>query len=333
MKRGIVVWIFMGLTVGAVGRTEYAVLPVADIPVDGRVWDLSHVEPVGTEVDYRIDTGTPVRVWSKVKRFDFITTQGDTVLQTCSETRSYRAEYTPGILRELPDGASGSEPFNFRGRIHQSSFVTGSGTATVAPIMNGTLITASGDTIHGASLHHDIVTMRWIVATDSVARIGVMPDSVMLTTVINSYRIMAPQMPFPYAMKRVDQTFAGDRIVSRDSMAWSLSESSADKVERISRKPMHDDARRDIMPSGEEIDDINSLISINIDGCNISVSSHGNVQARIVITDMIGRTYHDESARLSQAGSTLSTATLPRGEYLIQVIPTSGPAAAAKFAR
>lgn len=333
MKRGII-WIFIGLAVGAVGRTEYSVQPVADIPIDGQVWDMSHLEPVGQEVGYRVDAGASAHVWSSVKRLDFVTTQGDTVLQTCAETRSYRAVFSPGILRESPDGAGGSEPFCLKGRIHQSSFVTGTGTATVAPLINGTLITASGDTIHGASLHHDMVTMRWSVATDSVTHSSMLPDSIMRTTVIDNYRIMVPQMPFPYAMKRVDTTLSRDRIVSRDSIAWMFSESPADKVERMRRKPMRDDARHDRMPLADGIDDIDGgHISISIDGEDITVSSPCTVPARIVITDMLGRIYHDESTVLGPASGTLPAIPLPRGEYLIQVIPASGPTAALKFAR
>ena len=314
----------MGLAVGAVGRTEYAVQPVADVPVAGRVWDLSHAEPVGNEFVYRVEAGVPERVWSPVKRFDFVTTRGDSVLQTCAETRAYRAVFTPGILRGMPGVAAGWEPFDFSGRIHQSQFVTGNGTAAVAPAVKGTLVTLSGDTIAGATLYHDTVTMRWSVSADSVADFSGLPDSVIHTTIVESYRIMSAHTPFPYAMKRVDTTLCGGAVVSRDSMAWALSEPSREMAERKSRSQLPDDTDLEDRTPGDEADDLNGGISIDVDGRTVTVSGGSTAEERIVISDMLGRIYLDESVVAGPSGCTVSAAELPRGEYLVQVIPTHG---------
>lgn len=332
-KRGVVL-ICLGLALGVAGRTEYAVQPVADVPVTGRVWNLTCVEPVGPEVDYRVDTGERDRVWSAVKRFDFMTTSGDTVFQTCAETRSYRTVFTPGILRGLPDGAGGSGRFGFKGRIYQSRFVIGEGTSAVDRAVRGVLVIPAGDSIRGASMFHDRVSMRWSVTADSLADFSLLPDSMIHMTVVDSYRIMVPSMPFPYALKRVDTVIYDGRIVSRDSMAWISGGSPSAEMERIRCNLLPDGADRDVTVRGDGIDDIVGRVDISIGGNDIVVSSGGNVQAGIVITDMLGRTYYEGNAMLSPSGSTVPTESLPRGEYLIQVIPVAGgETTAMKFVR
>ncbi len=332
MRCGVVLFLVLsGLC--AVARTEYTVQPVADVPVNGRVWNLMQYDPVGPEVGYRVDTGDCDRVWSPVKRFDFYTTDGDSVLQTCAETRSYRVVFSPGILRGMPGEDGGSESFGFKGRIHQSRFVTGEGYSTVAPAVRGMLVMPSGDSVSGAVLHHDIVTMRWSVTADSLTVFASLPDSAKYTTVTECYRIMDRYMSFPQAFKRIDTTFLNDRVVSSDSIAWVLALSPSAEVERVRRRLLPGGAdMNEVIPS-EGIDGDDDLIDISVHGTEIMLSSGSQVQADIVISDVLGRTYYEANTVIGPSGNGVSVVSLPRGEYLIQVIPSAGKAVARKFIR
>lgn len=322
--------ICFGVGLCASGRTEYPVQPVTDVPTVGLVWNMTHLEPIGPEVDYRVDTGATDRVWSPSKRFDFMTAEGDSVLQTCAETRAYRAVFSPGILRGLPDGSGGSGEFGLRGRIHQSHFVVGEGFSTVMPAVKGMLVGMSGDSIKEATMIHDIVTIRWCVTTDSLADLRLMPDSLICTTTIDSHRIMVPYMPFPHAYKRVDETTHDGRTMSRDSMAWVMTGSPSTEMERVRRNLLPGSDDRNRSAQGNEPDDMTATIDISITGEEIVIRGNGDTTANVVITDVLGREYYQGEA---VQRSRISTATLPRGEYLIQVIPSAGRTVARKFVK
>lgn len=313
---------------GARGRTEYTVQRVVDIPVEGRIWNLMNFEPVGHEVDYRVDTGTPDRVWSPLERFDFRTTEGDSVLQTGAETRAYRVFFSPGILRGIPDGSSGSGTFCLEGRIHQSRFVVGEGHSTVMPTIKGMLVGPSGDSIADATLLHDVVTMRWYVTADSLVDFRQMSDSLICTSTVDSYRIMAPYMEFPQAFKRVNETVRDGLTVSRDSMAWVMTGTPTVEMERIKRNLLHGSKDKGQMDGGDTIDDIINTIDLLIGGERIEIRGNESVTVEVVITDVLGRTYYEGGAK---SGDRIYTSTMPRGEYLIQVIPSAGQAVVRKF--
>ncbi|MDE5635964.1 MAG: T9SS type A sorting domain-containing protein [Muribaculaceae bacterium] len=322
--------ICVGAALGAWGRNEFPVQPVTDVPTAGKIWDMTHLEPVGHEIDYRVDDGETDRIWSTSKRFDFRTTAGDSVFQTCAETRAYRAVFSPGILRGLPGGMGGSESFKINGRIRQSQFVTGEGCSTVMPAVRGMAVTPSGDSIAGAFMIQDIITMRWCITADSLAILDPMPDSAVCVTTIQSYRLMVPFMPFPQAYKRVEETVLGGRIVSRDSMAWVMTGSPLAEMERVRRNLLPGSDYRNRPVQGDEPDDLTETIDISITGEEIVICGDGNTTADVVITDVLGREYYQG---VSVPESRISISTLPRGEYLIQVVPSAGRTVARKFVK
>lgn len=324
MKQIALSAIAMMLVLPAMARTEYTVQPVTDIPTSGRVWDLTQCEQTGGEHEYRVDSGAEKsRVWSPVKRFDFYTTPGDTVWQTCAETRAFRTLFVPGILRQLPGDASGSGLFTFKGRIYQADFVIGEGGASVDNPVKGVLMSWQADTIGGAMMYHDVSTFRWFVTADSLMRFENVPDSLVCTTTVDSYRVMAPYEQFPRAFKRVNTVAVNGQIVERDSSAWVLSYTPSAVTER---------SRRLSMPGGKEpygslmpgSHGGNVYVSIKAASNNIIVVSEREVGAGVMITDVLGRMYYEQAVSLSPAGTSIGIDMLPRGEYLIQIIPDDG---------
>ncbi|MDE7385764.1 MAG: hypothetical protein K2N28_01350 [Muribaculaceae bacterium] len=317
---------------GAAARTMYSVQPVADVELSGRVWNLTECEPVGAEFEYRVDEGDTARVWSPDKRFDF-THRGDSVMQTCAETRAYRALFSPGVVRQRGDGG-GAAAFAVKGRVYQSGYIAGEGLAVADVPSRGTAIVNGGDTI-GAWLHHDVVTISWTLTGDSLTAIGSVPDSLTMTTVIESYRVTGDGEPFPRALKRVERQMAGGRVVACDSSAWVLSYTPGIEAERAnraarSRRPGgHDNGPTDLNPDGSTPD-----IRVITGRDGVTVSSAADLDAKVVITDMIGRMYYEADISLSPGGAQVSTDGLPRGEYLLQVIPADGtPTVAVKLTR
>lgn len=331
--------IWLGLLIGAAAwtgaaaRTMYSVQPVADVELSGRVWNLTECEPVGAEFDYRVDEGDTVRVWSPDKRFDF-TSRGDSVMQTCAETRAYRALFSPGVIRQMGVGGCTSA-FSIKGRVYQSGYIAGEGLAVVDEPARGTVIVTGGDTIDGAWLHHDVVTMRWTMTGDSLTTIGSVPDSLTMTTVIESYRVMGDGEPFPRALKRVERQMADGRVVACDSSAWVLSYTPSIETKRASkslsnmRQGGHDNGTY-----APDIDSSTTDIKINVGTDGVTVSSADDLEAKVVITDVIGRMYYEADIKLSPAGAQVATDGLPRGEYLLQVISANGtPTVAVKLTR
>ena len=331
-KIGLTAVVALTAWTGAAARTMYSVQPVADVELSGRVWNLTECEPVGAEFDYRVDEGDTVRVWSPDKRFDF-TSRGDSVMQTCAETRAYRALFSPGVVKQIGDG--GATAFSIKGRVYQSGYIAGEGLAVVDEPARGTAIVTGGDTIDGAWLHHDVVTMRWTMTGDSLTAIGSVPDSLTMTTVIESYRVMGDGEPFPRALKRVERQMVDGRVVACDSSAWVLSYTPSIETKRASkslsnmRQGGHDNGTTDLNPDGSTPD---IMVITGRDG--VTVSSADDLEAKVVITDVIGRMYYEADIKLSPAGAQVATDMLPRGEYLLQVIPGDGtPTVAMKLTR
>lgn len=319
--------IAMILALPVIAKTEYTVQPVADITTAGRVWDLTQCEPVGDEYDYTVDAGSArTRVWSPVKRFDFFMTPGDTVWQTCAETRAYRTLFTPGILNRLPDAATGSSAFTFKGRIYQSEFVIGDGVATVHAPVKGVTMSWPADTIGGVALHHNVCTMRWTVSSDSLLQFSAVADSLIFTTTVDTYCWMAPGEQFPRAFKRVDRVSNGGEVVGCDSAAWVLT---------LTPSMVTDRARRALLPGGDNRDNDGRPIpgmpggcpvTVNVDADCVTIATtlDAGMGATVVITDVLGRLYHESAMALTPAGVSLPMGGWPRGEYLLQVIPDDG---------
>ena len=330
----VVVWLLSGWLTGNC-HSIYPVQRVADIPLDGNRWDLSRCELIDNEIDFKVDYSSEKhRVWSPVKRFDFVKTMGDTVFQTCAETRRYRVIFSPGILRGVPDGTDGLLNFNLKGRISQSHWVIGTGTSQVQPLVTGDVITATGDSIHDARLHRHVASMRWIVTPDSLLDFSTLPDSAIYTSIVETSFLLAPGEEFPCGLKRIDTTIFSGKTVSRDSISWvanytpSVEANRAKNrlANRLTKQPDSNNPTK-----GKLIDD--SEISVVTSPTELNISSQTDQPAIIVITDAIGRLYHQSRATLTPMPHHIDTEALPRGEYLLQIIPDSGNTIATKFLR
>ena len=170
---------------------------------------------------------------------------------------------------------------------------------------------------------------------DSLTTIGSVPDSLTMTTVIESYRVMGDGEPFPRALKRVERQMADGRVVACDSSAWVLSYTPSIETKRASkslsnmRQGGHDNGTY-----APDIDSSTTDIKINVGTDGVTVSSADDLEAKVVITDVIGRMYYEADIKLSPAGAQVATDGLPRGEYLLQVISANGtPTVAVKLTR
>ena len=172
-------------------------------------------------------------------------------------------------------------------------------------------------------MYHDVSTFRWFVSADSLLRIDDVPDSLVCTTTVNSYRIVAPYEQFPRAFKRVNTTAVNGRVVERDSSAWVLSYTPSAVTERSRRLSMRGgkDADGSLMPG---LDGGDTGVTINADRNNIVVGAAREISADVMITDVLGRMYYEQAMSLSPAGTSIGIDMLPRGEYLIQIIPDDG---------
>lgn len=314
---------------------EVTVQPVADLSAaQGAAWDLSRLEPVGSEIDLLIAEGDSLTsVWLPDTRFDFVVS-GDTAALACEETRVYRVAFFPASVESNASGEALSAAFTARGRMYQSEYISAVGASSVMTAERVTLIPFSGDTIAGARLDRSTRTMRWSLSPDSTLSVSSLPDSMVMTTRIDRLRLTAPGELFPRAMKKVVTTSWLGQVVSADSSAWVLTT----PVAAPSRTRRHY-TQDTLQPDGGDLPPYpGGLPSITVttspDGITVIPRADSAPatagQLRVAINDITGRSYID--TYVSGAGqSEIDTSSLPRGEYLIQVLSDGSPVAAIKY--
>ncbi|MDE5607936.1 MAG: hypothetical protein K2I64_03275 [Muribaculaceae bacterium] len=317
---------------------EVTVQPVADLSAaKGAPWDLSRFEPVGSEIDLRIAGGDSLTsVWLPDTRFDFVMS-GDTAALACEETRVFRVVFTPASVESNASGEALSEPFTARGRMYQSEYISAAGASSVMPAERVTIISFSGDTIAGARLDRSSRTMRWCLSPDSTLTVSSLPDSMVMTTRIDRLRLTAPGESFPRAMKKVVTTSWLGQTVSADSSAWVLTSPVA-SPSRTRRHEIHGTPQPDggdglPFPGGDRpaVTVTTSPDGITvIPSCDSATAASG--QLRVAVNDIVGRSYIDIYISAADQ-SEVDTSSLPRGEYLIQVLSGDTPVAAIKYIR
>lgn len=313
------------------------VQPVSDLKAEGAVWNLASASPAGTEFDIIIAQDDSLwRAWLPDTRFDYLT-EGDTLVLTCEETRRFKVVFTPAspeIIRGRQQGVCVSS-LTGHGRIYQSEYLIVEGESAVAMPERVTLIGFTGDTITGARLDRAVRTLRWTISRDSSAVVpGPDDPGPVWTTRIERLRLTAPGEEFPRAMKKVVTTSCDGGEEAVDSTSWVMT--TPPDMARVDTPTPPDKSH----PGNLTLPLPGSApaVSLSVDDDAITVvpavaapgtpGFSGNL--RVAVNDITGRSFMDCNIP-ADAQSTVSTAGLPRGEYLIQVLDGATPVAVMKY--
>ena len=152
---------------------ECAVLQriVADnIPIDGKLWDLSQAEFTGVETEVRFTRGCDSCLSATLPgiRYDFGVC-GDTVYRIATETHFIRLTDTIPMLFAAPSsGNIHRRAYASRGRAYHSEYIDAVGDVTLSETGRGTVILPSADTIDDVTLTRHI--SRQLIAVEMQCR-------------------------------------------------------------------------------------------------------------------------------------------------------------------
>ena len=284
-------------------------------------------------------TDKGVSIYTPAKRLDFVGTNDSTLL-VCTETRQFKAEYTPGIPVTQNGLSAGFNSFTFKGRIYQRDYLHGTGTTTGVSEQRGRLLSASGDEIKDGRMLHRTVSYRWVISNDSIMNLASLPDSLFCTTRVDDYMFMAPGRDFPIAFKQVSEYSNRDVVIYSDSTAWIVTYDTLETAldnDRKFRSLTGCDMDRNIDNGGYvgivravvEGNELQITLTINDEnGLSLTIAT----PVRAVITDVLGRGYIDTSMGADSHG-VINIASLPKGEYLLQIIYDNARIEPVKFLR
>ena len=326
--------------VAAQAEVNYTVLPVTNISTSGNSWNLSECEPAGAEFDIqKVMNDKGVSIYTPAKRLDFVGTNDSTSL-VGTETRQYRVEYSPGIPVTQNGLAAGFNNFTFKGRIYQRDYLHGTGTTTGVSEQRGRLLSASGDEIKDGRMLHRTVSYRWVISNDSIMNLASLPDSLFCTTRVDDYMFMAPGRDFPIAFKQVSEYSNRDGVIYSDSTAWIVTYDPLETAlynDRKFRALTGRDTGRNV-DNGGYVGIVRAVVEGNELQVTLTVNDENGLPltiatpVRAVITDVLGRSYIDTSIGADSHG-VINIESLPRGQYLLQVIYDNARIEPVKFLR
>lgn len=274
--------------------------------------DLSRCRFIADEFDVRIlEHDSVISVMFPDRRYDFCNHK-DTTFLIGEETRAMQMTFAAGMALAT-DGIQSHASRNVTGtgRYRQSHNISSQSDAIIFPASASVLVTLQCDTLTDIRYDHTRRICRYIFIDDSVKSVENAPDSVIMTSVTDTYFLTAVDEVFPRVMKKVNVlSNNGNEIV--DSATYVLVSNPVKS--KSGRGHKLNKPHASYFPDMDKPD-----VSIAPDGSSITVTPSGvNNDMSVVISDVAGRIMISRAI----AGNDISVvdiSTLPRGEYLIQI--------------
>ena len=296
---------------------------IEDLPRMDVYADLSKCRFIAEEFDVRIvEHDSLISVLFPDRRYDFFNS-GDTVLLVGEEGREAQLSFPDGLILSTGNIFShDSKGISGYGRYRQSVNISAELGATLFPAKASDLVTPQCDTLTNIRFDHVRRVCRFAFVADSAQSVENMPDSLVITSVTDTYSLTAVDEEFPRVLKRI-RTLSGHGGETADSATYML----------VSSPLKSGSGRRRVLPEsrGTHAPGIDGPdVSISSDGRYLTITSlDGNENLSLGISDIAGRVMIART--VGGDGSVVDISSLSPGEYLIRIISGGETVKVVKF--
>lgn len=290
----------------------YTLQQIEDLPQLDICADLTKCQYIGKEFDVKVlEHDSLTSVLFPERRYDF-TNRQDTILLVCEENRAARLSFPSGLVISTGnDNSYISGEIDGHGRYRQRYKICAKLTATLFPATAATLISTHCDTLADFRFDHVRRICRFSFASDSVTSIDEIPETAVVTSTTDTYTLSTIDEAFPRVLKKVSRLSGSDCNIS-DSVTYIL----------VSSPTKKNTGRQKSLPRNRVITPATFVPTVSIapDGNSITIVPNGQYSDIIVIIcDVSGRVFITDKVCGNDI-SVVDITSLPRGEYLIQLV-------------
>ena len=298
------------------------------------VWDFSALDVVGDNIEWRYDYVAADSLVSETRpgvRRDY-RVAGDSVWHVCSETSSLRIGIDPPAAAS-PAVQGG--PVGERARYYQSQYFSGTGEAAAAVEGVGTAILPHGVTLPGVKLVHrrTRVARTMLEFTPQPLPAFNPADTTLTLHTEDVYTWHSPSLRYPLAETRIVTDSIAGAEYNRETASYlclpenqpyeyALRQSLENRLSPDGGNGGDGPQGASPLPAADEI-----AVAQNGDTVEASFTATADGTAEMLLADILGHVYAYSPRRTLSAGESVtfsvSTATLPPGDYLLHII--SGP--------